>query len=298
MAWFRKPKYSTVKTGPSKAAAPDSPIVKCEECGATHLVKDFEAALRVCSKCGFHHRITARARLGSLIDPDSFTEFDANLHSVNALGFPGYEEKIKKGEEATGLKDSVLSGEATVEGRRVALVITDFFFIGGSMGSVMGEKVTRAIERAIEKRLPVVIVSASGGGARMQEGALSLMQMAKINAALARLDRARLPFISVLTDPTGGGVTASFALLGDVNIAEPKALIAFAGARVIEQTIRQRLPKDFQRSEFLMKKGMVDLVVARKELKATIARVLSYLCAKLPAASTPSPEPAPAAARG
>jgi acetyl-CoA carboxylase carboxyl transferase subunit beta len=243
--------------------------------------------MSVCPKCAHHFRLGAADRLRTLFDGD-WEEFDAGLQSTDPLLFVDtkpYRTRLSASIGSTGLKDAVICAIGRIEGIETSVAAMEYSFIGGSMGVVVGEKITRAIERAIDRRLAVVIVSSSGG-ARMMEGALSLMQMAKISGALARLDRARLPYVSVLTDPTTGGVTASFAMLGDVNIAEPKALIGFAGPRVIEQTIRQKLPEGFQRSEFLLERGMLDMVVDRRELKATIARVLRF-------ALTPAPRPAP-----
>jgi acetyl-CoA carboxylase carboxyl transferase subunit beta len=247
--------------------------------------KDLGANLGVCPKCGHHFRIGAVERLRILFD-GPWTEYDADLVSTDPLTFTDtkpYRERLKAGAESTGQKDAVVVASGTIDGIQTMVAAMEYGFIGGSMGVVVGEKIARGIERATDARMPVVIVCCSGG-ARMMEGALSLMQMAKVCGALARLDRARLPFISVLTDPTTGGVTASFAMLGDLNIAEPKALIGFAGPRVIEQTIRQKLPEGFQRSEFLIEKGMLDLVVDRREMKGVIANALRFMGASAPAA--------------
>src|SRR5580765_7833961 len=260
MAWFkktRKPMTAPAVEKPSRV--PEGLWVKCPDCGQIIYNKDATANLNVCPKCAHHFRITAVERLKMLFDRE-WIEHDKGLVSTDPLHFTDtkpYLGRLKAGVESTGLKDAVIVATGEIEGVRTVVAAMEYGFIGGSMGVVVGEKITRGIERAIEERLPVVIVSCSGG-ARMMEGALSLMQMAKICGALARLDRARLPYISVLTDPTTGGVTASFAMLGDLNIAEPKALIGFAGPRVIEQTIRQKLPEGFQRSEFLLDKGMLD----------------------------------------
>jgi acetyl-CoA carboxylase carboxyl transferase subunit beta len=254
--------------------------------------KDLAANLSVCPKCAHHFRINAAERLRTLFDGE-WTEYDKGLTSTDPLEFTDtkpYKARLTAGREATGLSDAVITASGTLDGIETVVASMEYGFIGGSMGVVVGEKITRAIERAIQSRTPVVIVCCSGG-ARMMEGALSLMQMAKISGALARLDRAHLPFISVLTDPTTGGVTASFAMLGDLNIAEPKALIGFAGPRVIEQTIRQKLPDGFQRSEFLLEKGMIDLVVDRRELKATIAKSLRFMGTAAAAPTAVSPEP-------
>jgi acetyl-CoA carboxylase carboxyl transferase subunit beta len=250
--------------------------LKCEGCREIIWKKDLEATLNTCGKCGYHFRMGARARLGMLFDGGVYEELDELLESSDPLGFVDskpYRERLKATQETTSLKDALISGMGKLEGRLVHICAMEPKFIGGSMGAVMGEKITRAIERSIEFHTPLIIVSASGG-ARMQEGAVSLMQMAKVSSALMRLDEAHLPYISVLTDPTTGGVTASFAMLGDLNIGEPGALIGFAGPRVIEQSIRQKLPEGFQRSEFLLKHGMLDAVVPRAEMKAYIAKAL------------------------
>jgi acetyl-CoA carboxylase carboxyl transferase subunit beta len=244
--------------------------------------KEIDRNLKVCPKCDYHFRITARERIELLVDPGTFSEFDSQIQSEDPLGFKDsqkYRDRVKTARKKTGLNDAVISGICTLDGVQVVLSVFDFFFMGGSMGSVVGEKITRAAEKAVEERCGLIVISSSGG-ARMQEGALSLMQMAKTSAALARLRRERLPFISILTDPTTGGVTASFAMLGDVNIAEPKALIGFAGPRVIEQTIRQELPEGFQRSEFVLDHGMIDRIVNRKELKKTIVNLLRAFTAQ------------------
>jgi acetyl-CoA carboxylase carboxyl transferase subunit beta len=265
--------------------------VKCPGCSQLIYNKDLEATLNVCPKCTHHFRIGAAERLASLFDDAKYEEHFPNLSSTDPLHFADtkpYRDRLRKTRESTGLKDSVIVATGRLDSLDVVVTAMEYAFIGGSLGVVAGEKITRALELALARRHPAIIVSCSGG-ARMMEGALSLMQMAKVSAALARLDRARLPFISVLTDPTTGGVTASFAMLGDLNIAEPKALIGFAGPRVIEQTIRQTLPDGFQRSEFLLEHGMLDLVVDRRDLKSSIARALRFMRAT-PAAA---PEPAP-----
>jgi acetyl-CoA carboxylase carboxyl transferase subunit beta len=279
MAWFkkaRKPMAASVKEKPSRV--PEGLWVKCPDCAQVLYNKDLAANLSVCPKCGHHFRVTATERLRMLFD-GAWTEYDKDLVSTDPLVFTDtkpYKARLKAGIETTGQKDAVVVASGTLDGIPTIVAAMEYGFIGGSMGVVVGEKMTRGIERATAARMPVVIVCCSGG-ARMMEGALSLMQMAKISGALARLDRARLPYISVLTDPTTGGVTASFAMLGDLNIAEPKALIGFAGPRVIEQTIRQTLPEGFQRSEFLLDKGMVDLVVDRREMKPVIANALRFM---------------------
>jgi acetyl-CoA carboxylase carboxyl transferase subunit beta len=295
MAWFkktRKPIASQTAEKPSRV--PEGLWVKCPGCSQLIYNKDLEASLNVCPKCAHHFRLGAAERLAALFDNGRYDEHFANLTSTDPLQFADtkpYRDRLRKMRETTGLKDSVIVATGRLDGLDVVVAAMEYAFIGGSLGVVAGEKITRALELALARRHPAIIVSCSGG-ARMMEGALSLMQMAKVSAALARLDRARVPFISVLTDPTTGGVTASFAMLGDLNIAEPKALIGFAGPRVIEQTIRQTLPEGFQRSEFLLEHGMLDLVVDRRDLKASIARALRFMRA-VPA---PVPEPTPALA--
>jgi acetyl-CoA carboxylase carboxyl transferase subunit beta len=252
--------------------------IKCDECRAIVWKKDLEANQLVCTKCGFHFKMDARSRLKLLFDDAQWEEFDTNLKSTDALQFVDqkpYRERLEKAEASTGLKDAVISAAGRLGGHPTVICAMEYRFIGGSMGAVVGEKITRAIERAITEKIPITIVSASGG-ARMMEGAVSLVQMAKISGALAKLHQARLPYVSVLTDPTTGGVTASFAMLGDLNIAEPGALIGFAGPRVIEQTIRQKLPKGFQRSEFLLQHGMLDAVVPRPEMKDYLSRTYDF----------------------
>jgi len=279
MAWFKKSRKPMESTPAKASKIPEGLWVKCPGCSQAIYNKELVASLHVCPKCGHHFRIGAVDRLRLLLDGGRFVEQDAGLASVDPLKFVDtkpYVERLRSTRQATGTRDAVISATGEIDGQPCIVAAMEYAFIGGSMGVVVGEKITRAIERAIDLRLPVVIVSCSGG-ARMMEGALSLMQMAKITAALARLDRARLPYISVLTDPTTGGVTASFAMLGDLNIAEPRALIGFAGPRVIEQTIRQKLPDGFQRSEFLLDHGMIDMVVDRRELKDTLARALRFM---------------------
>ncbi|HZP16542.1 MAG TPA: acetyl-CoA carboxylase, carboxyltransferase subunit beta [Terriglobales bacterium] len=278
MAWFKRQSGDLDPSGEKKIRT-EGLWVKCENCRQIIWKKDLEENLNVCPKCGKHFRIDARARLAILFDDGQYETFDDNLASTDPLKFVDlkpYSERLTRAQEETGLKDAVINARGKLNGRPVIISAMEYGFIGGSMGAVVGEKITRAIEAALEKNQPLVIVSSSGG-ARMMEGVLSLMQLAKISAALARLDEAKVPYISVLTDPTTGGVTASFAMLGDLNIAEPGALIGFAGPRVIEQTIRQKLPPGFQRSEFLLEHGMLDAVVHRKELKAYIARALDFM---------------------
>ncbi len=295
MAWFKKSRKPIEAPASKASKIPEGLWVKCPGCGQALYNKDLAANQSVCPKCAHHFRLTAGERLRSLFD-DAWTEHDAGLASIDPLRFVDtkpYGERLRSSRAASGARDAVLVATGTIDGVPAIVAAMEYSFIGGSMGVVVGEKITRGIERAIAERLPVLIVSCSGG-ARMMEGALSLMQMAKISAALARLDRARLPYLSILTDPTTGGVTASFAMLGDMNIAEPRALIGFAGPRVIEQTIRQKLPEGFQRSEFLLEHGMIDRVVDRRELKDLVARVLRMLQASRTAAPVVAPASAPA----
>jgi len=276
MSWFSKPQPEPEPE--QKRVRTEGLWIKCDSCRAIIWKKDLETNQMVCSKCGFHFKIDARSRLKLLFDEGAWQEFDSGLKSTDALEFVDqkpYRERLAAAEKATGLKDAVISAEGKLAGRTVAICAMEYRFIGGSMGAVVGEKITRSIERAIERRTPVVVISASGG-ARMMEGAVSLMQMAKISSALMKLEKAKLPYISVLTDPTTGGVTASYAMLGDLNIAEPGALIGFAGPRVIEQTIRQKLPKGFQRSEFLLEHGMLDAIVARPDMKTFLAGAFDF----------------------
>jgi acetyl-CoA carboxylase carboxyl transferase subunit beta len=278
MAWFKR-QSGELDTSGERTVHTEGLWVKCDNCRQIIWKKDLEENLNVCPKCGKHFRIDARTRLAQLLDDNQYEIFDCDLASNDPLKFVDlkpYSSRLKQAKASTGLKDALINAMGKLNGRPVIVSSMEYSFIGGSMGGVMGEAITRAIERAAETRRPMIIVSASGG-ARMMEGVISLMQMAKISAALARLDTARVPYISVLTDPTTGGVTASFAMLGDLNIAEPGALIGFAGPRVIEQTIRQKLPPGFQRSEFLLEHGMLDAVVVRKDLKAYIARALDFM---------------------
>jgi acetyl-CoA carboxylase carboxyl transferase subunit beta len=278
MAWFKRQSGELEASGEKKVRT-EGLWVKCENCRQIIWKKDLEENLNVCPKCDKHFRIDARTRLANLFDNGEYETFNDNLTSTDPLKFidlKPYAERLKKAQEETGLSDAVINARGKLNGRDVIISAMEYSFIGGSMGAVVGEVITRAIEEALEENKPLVIISASGG-ARMMEGVLSLMQLAKISAALARLDEARVPYVSVLTDPTTGGVTASFAMLGDLNIAEPGALIGFAGPRVIEQTIRQKLPPGFQRSEFLLEHGMLDAVVHRKEMKAYIARALEFM---------------------
>jgi acetyl-CoA carboxylase carboxyl transferase subunit beta len=278
MAWFKRQSVDLDASGEKKIRT-EGLWVKCESCRQIIWKKDLEDNMNVCPKCGKHFRIDARTRLALLFDDGEYETSDDNLASTDPLKFVDlkpYSERLERAQAETGLSDAVINARGKMNGRPVIISAMEYAFIGGSMGSVVGEMITRAIEHALESKQPIVIISASGG-ARMMEGVLSLMQLAKISAALAKLDEARVPFISVLTDPTTGGVTASFAMLGDLNIAEPGALIGFAGPRVIEQTIRQKLPPGFQRSEFLLEHGMLDAVVHRKELKPYISRALDFM---------------------
>src|SRR5262245_16189236 len=288
MAWFKKIR-KPIESPQKESRVPEGLWVKCPSCAQIIYNKDLVASLHVCTKCGHHFRLGAVDRLKTLFDGD-WVEHDRGLASTDPLKFvdtKAYAKRLQTSIDETGLKDAVITATGAINGVESVVAAMEYGFIGGSMGVVVGEKITRGIELAVSRRLPTIIVSCSGG-ARMMEGALSLMQMAKISGALARLDRARLPYISVLTDPTTGGVTASFAMLGDVNIAEPKALIGFAGPRVIEQTIRQKLPEGFQRSEFLLERGMLDMVVDRRELKDVITRVLYFALEARPAVKSPS----------
>ncbi len=248
---------------------------KCPRCKNLIYQKELERNLQVCPKCGYHHRLSSLERIAITLDEGSFTEFDASLTSVDPLGFAGYPEKLDEARRKTGRPEAAIAGVGTIDGFRTVVTALDFFFMGGSMGSVVGEKVARATERALEERLPLITFSASGG-ARMQEGALSLMQLAKTSAAVARLLAERLPYISVMCDPTTGGVTASFASLGDVILAEPGALIGFAGRRVIEQTIGRRLPDRFQTAEFCLEHGLIDMIVPREQLRTRLAQLLQF----------------------
>jgi acetyl-CoA carboxylase carboxyl transferase subunit beta len=281
MAWFRrnKPKLEDQDVDAEQTVKTEGIFVKCSECEKPLYKKELMESHQVCIYCDYHFRVSARERLELLFDDGKYERLDEEVVSADPLEFvdtKAYKDRIILAQERSGLPEAIVSGKGKVSGHKVFAGAMDMSFIGGSMGSAVGEKITRLIERAVKTKGAVVIFSASGG-ARMQEGTLSLMQMAKISSALARLDDAGLPFISVLTDPTTGGVTASFAMLGDVNIGEPKALIGFAGPRVIEQTIRQKLPKGFQRSEFLLEHGMLDMVVDRRDMAECIGRVLDFM---------------------
>ncbi len=276
MSFFEKPNFNW---GGKKRPIPNGVFEKCPTCGEMIPNTELEENQRVCPNCEHHFTLTARERLALLLDPDSFEEHDADLRPVDILGFKGvasYKDRLATYQAKTGLADAVVGGMGKIEGREVSIAVMDFGFLGGSMGSVAGEKITRAIERATDRGVPAITVSASGG-ARLYEGMFALMQMAKTSGALSRHAAARLPFFSVLTNPTAGGVSASFAVLGDVILAEPKAMIGFAGPRVIRETTHQDLPPGFQTSEFLEKHGLVDMIVSRKRLRASLATLMNYL---------------------
>jgi acetyl-CoA carboxylase carboxyl transferase subunit beta len=278
MAWFKKDK-APGRESPKRPKTVEGMWLKCNHCREIVYRKEVERNNKVCPKCDYHFPISVPERIGLLLDIGTFREWDSDIEPQDPLNFHdtrAYRERIQSQQERTGRKEALVTGEGAINGRRVSIGVFDFGFMGGSMGSVVGEKICRAVDRALAARWPFVLVTASGG-ARMQEGILSLMQMAKTSGALARLSEAKVPFISILADPTFGGVTASVAMLGDVIIAEPKALIGFAGPRVIEQTIKQQLPEEFQRAEFLLEHGMVDMIVPRKELKDTLSLLLSHL---------------------
>src|SRR5918997_5785840 len=294
MSWFRK-KSQRIESVPAeeRRVKTEGVFEKCPGCEAALYTRELEESAFVCTHCAHHFRIGARQRLALLYVEGKYEELDADVTSGDPLGFVDtkpYRERLEQARRKTGLPEAVINARGRLGGHPTLIAAMDFQFLGGSMGCAVGEKITRLVERAIEERAAVVIVSQSGG-ARMPEGTFSLMQMAKISAALALLSEARLPFISVMTDPTTGGVTASFAMLGDLNIAEPKALIGFAGPRVIEQTIRQKLPEGFQRSEFLLEHGMLDFIVDRRELKAAIARALRFMAPPPAAGHAPARPP-------
>ncbi|MGH9734722.1 MAG: acetyl-CoA carboxylase, carboxyltransferase subunit beta [Candidatus Acidiferrales bacterium] len=280
MTWFKRDKQALENPTPAeeRRVRTEGMWTKCNSCRAIIWKKDLESNWEVCPKCEHHFRLNARRRIELLLDDEPWTEHDEELASSDPLHFVDtkpYSERLREAQRKLGMKDAILTAEGKMNGRDVICCSMEFKFIGGSMGAVVGEKVARAVERSIAQKQPLIVVSCSGG-ARMMEGAVSLMQLAKVSAALARLDEARIPFISVLTDPTTGGVTASFAMLGDLNIAEPGALIGFAGPRVIEQTIRQKLPEGFQTAEFLVEHGFLDAVVPRKEMKRYISQALDF----------------------
>ncbi|SHI91713.1 acetyl-CoA carboxylase carboxyltransferase subunit alpha [Malonomonas rubra DSM 5091] len=281
MGWFRSKKSLTAQTE-KKHEMPEGVWTKCKNCQEIIYAKEIERNLNVCPKCDYHFRVSARERIDLIIDEGTFVEMDAKMNSVDFLDFKDskkYKDRIKAAVKKAGDGDAVICGTGDLDGLPVVVAVFDFAFMGGSMGSVVGEKITRAIEKGLETNAPVLVFSSSGG-ARMQESIMSLMQMAKTSAALAKLKAAGIPFVSVLTDPTTGGVTASFAMLGDINIAEPRALIGFAGPRVIEQTIRQTLPEGFQRSEYLLEHGMIDMIVQRKEMKQRLSQALRIFTKK------------------
>jgi acetyl-CoA carboxylase carboxyl transferase subunit beta len=281
--WFKKAKKpKPVREDRQRSTVPEGLWLKCEACKEVVYSKELDRNQRICPKCGFHFRITAEERIELLLD-DGWEELFTEVAPTDPLAFKDskpYKDRLKQYQKRSGHQDALFAIAGSIEGMPVILAVMNYAFMGGSMGSVVGEKVTLAAEEAIRRKVPLIVVSASGG-ARMQEGILSLMQMAKISSALARLRTAGLPYVSILTDPTTGGVTASFSMLGDLNIAEPGALIGFAGPRVIEQTIRQSLPEGFQRAEFLLEKGFLDFVVGRPEMKETVARCLRHLTARL-----------------
>jgi acetyl-CoA carboxylase carboxyl transferase subunit beta len=277
MAWFKKGKTEEAET-PKRSKTAEGMWLKCNHCREIVYRKEVDRNNKVCPKCDYHFPISVIERINLLVDLGTFKEWDPELEPQDPLQFQDtrtYKDRIKAQQEKTGRKDAMVIGQGVINGRKVALCVFDFGFMGGSMGSVVGEKICRAVDRALESRIPLILVTASGG-ARMQEGILSLMQMAKTSAAVAKLGEAKLPFISILADPTFGGVTASIAMLGDVIIAEPKALIGFAGPRVIEQTIKQQLPDQFQRAEFLLDHGMIDMIVERKQLKEAVSTLVGH----------------------
>lgn len=276
MAWFKKTKEARTD---KKVKIPEGLWVKCDSCREIIYRKEIDRNLKICPKCNYHFRISARERIKLLVDEGSFVEMDAGLASNDPLSFKdklSYKDRVEDNRRKSGLEEAALYGEATVEGHPVMLVVMDFAFMGGSMGSVVGEKVVRAAETSLDTKRPLITI-ASSGGARMQEGMFSLMQMARVSAAIGRLKEAAVLYLSILADPTFGGVTASFAMLGDIIIAEPRSLIGFAGPRVIEQTIKQQLPDDFQRAEFLLDHGFIDTIVDRKDMKKTVARIIELL---------------------
>jgi len=276
MGWFQRT-YNRIRKGKKKLEVPDGLWTKCTSCSEIIYNKRLEENLRVCPKCGYHFYLGARKRIEITLDEGSFVEYDSRISSANPLNFPEYEEKLEKSRKQTGLDEAAIIGEGKIGGRKIAVGVTDFGFMGGSMGSVVGERITLIIEKAMEKGYPLLLISGSGGGARMQEGVISLMQMAKTSAAIARLKRQGLLYISLLTHPTMGGVMASFASQGDIILAEPGALLGFAGPRVIKQTIKQQIPPRFQRAESLLEHGMIDLVVKRKEIRPTLIKILDLI---------------------
>ena len=277
--FHKRPKYTIVKVARRRGDIPSDLWTRCEDCKELIYNKKLDENMRVCPKCGFHFTLNANERVKTTLDEGSFKEMDPDMESLDPILFEGpktYKEKLKKDQELTGLKDAVITGQGAINGHKVVLGVTDSRFIMGSMGSVVGEKLTRAIELSMETKDPLIIISGSGGGARMYEGLYSLMQMSKTSAALSRHNKAGCLFLSILTNPTMAGIMASFASLGDLIIAEPKALIGFTGPRVIEQTIRQKLPQGFQKSEFLLEHGLIDMIINRKNLKETLSKILNY----------------------
>lgn len=281
MAWFKRTKQERLD---KKVKIPEGLWVKCGNCKEIVYKREVDKNLKICPKCNYHFRISARERIELIVDEGSFIEIHPDITSGDPLSFTDtmpYKERLAENQEKSGLRDAIITGEALINGYNACIAVMDFSFLGGSMGSTVGEKITRAAELALDKKSPFITVTSSGG-ARMQEGIFSLMQMAKTSAAVGRLKDAAIPYISILSDPTFGGVTASFAMLGDVIIAEPRSLIGFAGPRVIEQTIKQQLPEDFQRAEFLLDHGMIDMVVDRKNLKETLSIVIRHLLPSRP----------------
>ena len=292
MAWFKKIKKPKQAIENKQQRVPEGLWVKCDGCKEIIYKKEVLRNSNVCPKCNYHFRISAKERLAGLLDEGRWQEVDTDIYSVDPLKFVDtkpYRDRLQEYRERTGMTDAVINVRGTLGGYQVMVSVMEYRFMGGSMGSVVGEKVTRAAERALEEHIPLIVISCSGG-ARMQEGSLSLMQMAKISATLALLDEERVPYISIITDPTTGGVTASYAMLGDLNIAEPKALIGFAGPRVIEQTIREKLPEGFQRSEFLLEHGMLDFVVERSKMRECLIQCLRFMVNPEVLVPTPAPE--------
>ncbi|HKN47942.1 MAG TPA: acetyl-CoA carboxylase, carboxyltransferase subunit beta [Candidatus Polarisedimenticolia bacterium] len=300
IAWFKKIRKPKQAVEHKRIQVPEGLWVKCNSCKEIIYKKEVVRNANVCPKCNYHFRISARERLAALFDEGRYQEVDTDIYSVDPLRFrdvKSYRDRLREYREKTGLNDAVINARGTMGGLQVTLSVMEYGFMGGSMGSAVGEKVTRAVERSLDERIPLIVISCSGG-ARMQEGILSLMQMAKISAALGKLREAGIPYISILTDPTTGGVTASYAMLGDLNIAEPKALIGFAGPRVIEQTIREKLPEGFQRSEFLVDHGMIDFIVERREMREALIRCMKFMMnrERLVATAPAGPAAAPPAA--
>jgi acetyl-CoA carboxylase carboxyl transferase subunit beta len=285
MAWFKKTKTAG---GKRTVKIPEGLWEKCGACKEIIYKKEIEKNLKVCPKCNYHFRLTAAERINYLTDEGSFEEMEAEMTSTDPLAFVdsvAYAERLKSSREKSGIKEAVLTGRARLNGRKTIMAIMDFSFMGGSMGSVVGEKIARATELALEEKLPFITVSSSGG-ARMQEGIFSLMQMAKVSAAIGKLKENAVPYISIISDPTFGGVTASFAMLGDIIISEPRSLIGFAGPRVIEQTIKQQLPEDFQRAEFLLEHGLIDMIIERSEMKDAVSKLFDHLLGQQPIENT------------